>query len=159
MSRGFSLIEVLVALAVLSLGLLGAAGLLLNALRDQSLALRHTAANTLVADMAERIRANPAARVAYDTSLPRGVAGTCDEAAPCDHTGLAAHDLAAFEAGARALLPHHDARISISFAPAIGPATPDRYSIALRWRDARDPDATDEVTLTLLAQSPVAGTA
>ena len=159
MSRGFSLIETLVTLVVLSLGLLGAAGLLLNALRDQSLALRHTAANALIVDMAERIRANPAAREQYDTGLSWVGIENCDEAASCDHAQLAAHDLAAFEADAQALLPNHDARISISFAPAIGPATPDRYSIALRWRDARDPDATDEVTLTLLAQSPVAGTA
>jgi hypothetical protein len=57
------------------------------------------------------------------------------------------------------LLPNQDARVTISFAPAIGPATPDSFSIALRWHDARDPDTTDEVTLTLLAQSPVAGTA
>jgi type IV pilus modification protein PilV len=159
MSRGFSLIEALVALAVLSLGLLGAAGMLLNSLRDQSLALRHTAAGALVADMADRIRANPAARELYDTGMSRAAAENCDEAAPCDRARLAAHDLAAFEAGARALLPNQDPRVSITFAPAIGPAAPDRYSLALRWRDVRDPDATDEVTLTLLAQSPVAGTA
>ena len=158
MSRGFSLIEALVALAVLSLGLLGAAGLLLNALRDQALALKYTAATALVADMADRIRANPEAREQYDTGSPRR-AEPCDDAAPCDRASLAARDLAAFEAGALALLPNQDARISITFAPAIGPATPDHYSIALRWRDARDPDATDEVTLSLLAQSPVAGTA
>jgi type IV pilus assembly protein PilV len=159
MSRGFTLIEAMVALAVLSLGLLGAAALLLNAFRDQSVALRHSAAGTLVMDMAERIRANPSARELYDSRAPRSAAGHCDEASPCDRASLAAHDLAAFESGARALLPNQDARIAISFAPAIGPAAPDRYSIALRWRDARDPDTTDEVTLTLLAQSPVAGTA
>jgi type IV pilus assembly protein PilV len=159
MSRGFTLIEAMVALAVLSLGLLGAAALLLNAFRDQSLALRHMAAGTLIVDMAERIRANPTARELYDTRAPRGTAGRCNEAAPCERASLAAQDLAAFEAAAQALLPNQDARITISFAPAIGPATPDRYSIALRWRDARDPDTTDEVTLTLLAQSPVAGTA
>jgi type IV pilus assembly protein PilV len=159
MSRGFSLIEALVALAVLSLGLLGAAGMLLHSLRDQSLALRHAAAGTLLADMADRIRANPAARELYDTRTPRAAAANCGQAAPCGRTSLAAHDLAAFEAGARALLPTQDPQVSITFAPAIGPATPDRYSLALRWRDARDPDAADEVTLTLLAQSPVAGTA
>ena len=158
MSRGFSLVEALVTLAVLSLGLLGAAGLLLDALRGQALALKYTAAGSLVADMAGRIRANPEARELYDTGLPR-LAEPCDEADSCDRAGLAARDLAAFEAGALALLPNQDARISITFAPAIGPAAPDHYTIALRWRDTRDPDKTDEVTLTLLAQSPVAGTA
>jgi len=46
MNRGFSLVEMLVALVVLSVGLLGAAGLLLGGLRDQSLALRHGAASS-----------------------------------------------------------------------------------------------------------------
>ena len=120
MSRGFSLVEVLVALAVLSLGLLGAAGMLLNSLRDQSLALRHLAAHALVADMAERIRAHPAARGLYDTAMP-GTAAPSVAGTASDSASLAARDLTAFEAGVRALLPNQDARISIAFAPAIGP--------------------------------------
>jgi type IV pilus assembly protein PilV len=159
MSRGFTLIETLVALAILSVGMLGAAGMLLDSLRNQALALRHLAAGALLADMADRIRANPAGRELYDTATSRATAAACDEAAACDRASLAAHDLAAFAAGALALLPNQDANISITFAPAIGPATPDRYSLVLRWREARDPDATEAVSLTLLAQSPVAGTA
>ena len=46
----------------------------------------------------------------------------------------------------------------MEFAPAIGPAAPDRYVISLRWRDARDAtDDTDAVALQVLAQLPVAG--
>jgi type IV pilus assembly protein PilV len=156
MSRGFSLIEALVALAVLSVGLLGATSLLLRGVRDQAQALRHGAATVLVADVADRIRANPLARAAYDSRNAPAEASACAESTPCDATALAAHDRAHFAAAARALLPHQHPLARIDFEPAIGPATPDRYAISLAWRDAREPDATDEATLILLAQ-PVAG--
>lgn len=156
MSRGFSLVEVLVALVVLSVGLLGAAALLLGGLRDQSLALRHGAAGTLLADIAGRVRANLSAGAAYDMGSEPAPDTACDEAAPCDPSALAAHDRAYFEKAATALLPVQRPRPQIHFEPAIGAAAPGRYVISLAWDDPREPDATDEVSLILLAQ-PVAG--
>ena len=71
---------------------------------------------------------------------------------------LAAVDRIHFASAARALFPHQDFAASVEFAPAIGPAAPDRYVISLRWRDTRDAaDDTDAVALQVLAQSPVAG--
>lgn len=156
MSRGFSLVEALVALTVLSVGLLGAAGMLLDSLRGQSQALRRGVATSLVADIAGRIRANPTAREAYDSRSETVAAADCDEAAPCGPVLLAAHDRAHFTASARALLPGGEPQPAILFEPAIGPAAPDRYAISLRWQDPLDPDTTDESTLIVLAQ-PVAG--
>jgi type IV pilus assembly protein PilV len=158
MSRGFSLVEALVALAVLSLGLLGAAGMLLSGLRDQSQALQRSSAGMLVAGMQELVRANPDARAAYDTRSVRGPARSCDATAPCDTAALAARDLAWFEREARRVLPLLHSRVSIHFEPAIGPAATDRYFISLSWREARDPEATGELSVVLLAQ-PVAGDA
>jgi type IV pilus assembly protein PilV len=154
-SRGFSLIEALVALVILSVGLLGAAGLLTTGLRDQSQALLQGTATTLLADMAARIRANPEARELYG-SASSGAGPACDAAGPCDAAGLAAHDLAYFENTARSLLPHRQPEPRILFEPATGSTTTDRYVISLHWRDARDPEASDEATLIQLAQ-PVAG--
>lgn len=156
MSRGFSLIEALVALVVLSVGLLGAARLLLGGLSDQSLALRQAAAAVLLADMADRIRANPGARGAYAGTAGADAPG-CGETDACDATALAAHDLAHFASAARRLLPQQRPAARIDFEPATG-ATTDRYVISLTWIDARDPRASGEATLTLLAQ-PVAGAA
>jgi type IV pilus assembly protein PilV len=156
MSRGFSLIEALVALVVLSVGLLGAACLLLGGLRDQSLALRQSAATLLLADMADRIRANPEAREAYAGTASTD-APACGEADPCDAAALAAHDLAHFASTARRLLPQQRPRTQVDFEPATG-TTADRYVISLTWIDARDTEASGEATLTLLAQ-PVAGAA
>lgn len=158
-ARGFTLLETLVALAVLSAGLLGAAALLLDSLRAHAGALRRVEALSLVRDMADRIRANPRGGVHYDmVSSPPGAAAasSCQESSSCDIAQLAAEDLAHFASAARALFPHA-ANARVEFAPATGPATPARYLITLRWSDARDDAGTDSVTLQVLAQPPVAG--
>jgi len=157
-ARGFSMLEVLLALAVMSLGLLGAAAMLLDSLRTHGGALRRIAATQLVCDMADRIRANPRAREFYDSRSALPVVMDCAGPSGCDAMRLAALDRAHFASAARALFAHQDFTASVEFAPAIGPASPDRYVISLRWRDARDAtDDTDAVALQVLAQLPVAG--
>jgi len=73
-ARGFSMLEVLMALAVLSVGLLGAAAMLLDSLRVHGSALHRLGATQLARDMADRIRANPRARALYDTRSAAPVA-------------------------------------------------------------------------------------
>ncbi len=58
---GFSLMEVLVALLILSVGLLGLAGMQIAGLRSVSNSSSYTQAVLALNDMAERIRANPTA--------------------------------------------------------------------------------------------------
>jgi len=135
-ARGFTLVEVLLALLVLSVGLLGAAAMLLGSLRGHARALQRLEATQLVRDMADRIRANALCRAGY---VPDSADG--------------AH----FESAARALFPHGDFTATVEFAPATGPAAPDRYLITLDWRGARDADDFDGVALQVLAQPPVAG--
>nr|WP_285899573.1 type IV pilus modification protein PilV [Pseudomonas boanensis] len=65
-SRGFTLIEVLVAILVLAVGLLGLAGLNSKMLNGQFEAYQRSQALRLVEDMANRIRNNP--KVARDGS-------------------------------------------------------------------------------------------
>ncbi|HET9473300.1 MAG TPA: type IV pilus modification protein PilV [Steroidobacteraceae bacterium] len=157
--RGFTLVESLIALLLLSLGLLGAGVMLLESLRAHAEALRAATATRLVRDMAERIRANPHARAQYDT--PAGIAGgsACEFAAACDSAQRAASDLAHFISTTRATFPGADTSARIEFEPAIGPAAPDRYRISLQWRGPRDNDAVrHSVTLVLLTR-PVAGQA
>jgi type IV pilus modification protein PilV len=157
-ARGFSLLEVLLALAVMSVGLLGAAAMLLDSLRTHGGALRRIGATHVVSDMADRIRANPRARAHYDSRSAPPVFIDCAESSGCDAIQLAALDRAHFASAAQALFAPQDFIASVEFAPAIGPAAPDRYVISLRWRDARDAtDDTDAVALQVLAQLPVAG--
>lgn len=58
MPQGFSLIEVLITLFILSLGLLGIAGLELTALRNTQDIYLQSVASTQLTAMAERLRAN-----------------------------------------------------------------------------------------------------
>jgi type IV pilus assembly protein PilV len=59
--KGFSLIEVLVALLILSVGLLGLAAMQVSGLRSVGNSTYYTQASLALTDMAERMRANPVA--------------------------------------------------------------------------------------------------
>ncbi len=148
--RGYSLIEALIALVVLSVGLLGAAIMLLESLRAQGDAMRAVAVTHLARDMAERIRANAGASESYGDS-PGGSAPGCE--AGCDRAQLAAADLVHFREAALALLPA-GSTATVEYAPAIGPAAPHRFVITLRWRNR---DADDNAVTLLVLAPPVAG--
>jgi type IV pilus assembly protein PilV len=147
---GFTLVESLVALVVLSLGLLGAWGILISSLAGHADAYRYAMATNLLRDMADRIRANPLAGARYMGAPDMSLESACDAPSACDAGRRAAADIAHFHQAAHAL---PDAIPLIEYEPAIGPAATDRYAITLRWRGGSDDEA---VTLQLLA-SPVAG--
>lgn len=67
---GFTLIEVMVAIVILSFGLLGVAGLMVNGLQFTHSAQQRAAATQLAYDMIDRMRSNQAA-----ASLPDNPAG------------------------------------------------------------------------------------
>jgi|SRR5690554_3490000 type IV pilus assembly protein PilV len=97
--HGVSLIEVLIALLVLAVGVLGFAGLQMTAL-NQSTAANHRAAAVLIAqDAIERIELNPGQRDAYlSATWPAGSVGgapsnTCVGSA-CAPTGIVTWDIA-----------------------------------------------------------------
>jgi type IV pilus assembly protein PilV len=157
-ARGFSIIEVMLGLVVLSVGLLGAAAMLLDSLRNNAGALQSLGATHLVRDMADRVRANPSGREHYDTRHAAAGSGNCVEPAGCNAAQLAAADRASFAAAAAALFLHDGFTASVEYEPATGPAAPMRHVITLRWRGSREAaDDTHSVTLQVLAQSPVAG--
>jgi type IV pilus assembly protein PilV len=153
--HGFTLLESLIALVLLSLGLLGACQMLLGSLQSHAQAMRELSALGLARDMAERIRANPRAEAGYDTRHVSPLAAACALASPCAPRELAAADLAHFTSAAQALLPGPETFASVEFEPAIGPAATARYAITLRWRGPRD-DQPLVVAMNLLAP-PVAG--
>ncbi len=86
--RGFSLIEVLVALVIFSIGMLGLAGLQFTALRGNHDAYISSIATLQLMDAADRIRANPEGvsngnydSLDEDTSDPGCIASGCSPAA------------------------------------------------------------------------------
>ena len=67
-ATGFTLVEVLVALAVLAIGLLGTAALAVDTVQTQNRAALRAQAQRLSADLAERLRSNRAGLLAYRTT-------------------------------------------------------------------------------------------
>jgi type IV pilus assembly protein PilV len=90
--RGVTLIEVLVAMLVFSLGLIGAAGLMAMAARANQAAYLRTQVSFLAQNMAERMRANLIGvwHGDYDGNYPDASAQDC--AAGCTPSELARHD-------------------------------------------------------------------
>lgn len=128
-SGGFTLVEVLVALAVLSIGLMGAAGLSLASYRAQQAALLEHLALTAAEDMAGRIRANAVGLGAYGG--PAADLPCTPGAGPvvaCTPEEMAARDLADWQALLATLLPGGTGEVR----PEAGP--PAAARIRVRWR-------------------------
>ena len=123
-SRGFTLVEVLIALVVLSIGMLGIAALYLESLRSGRAALYRTQAVTLTSDLADRMRANRDPEDAYNCGNP------CD---PADGgNAQATADLTAWLANVAAQLP--DGAATIVYTAASG-TTPTAYTVTVSWTE------------------------
>ena len=143
-SSGFSMVEVLVALVIVAVGLLGVGQLMLVALRETTAALNRTRAIYLISDMIERIRANPDAEEAYDcasyTSGPteHGCAPSGAPAGPCTRRELAEDDLARWQALAHAQLPLVESGTcdaNVRYLAAASDGEPARYRVELSWME------------------------
>jgi len=108
-NRGFSLVEVLIALVVLSVGMLGVAGLYVQSMQaSRTSMLRHHAV-ILAGDVADRIRANPHAGAAYQGP---GRDGDCVmSVVNCDAAAMAGHDILEWKRQAAATLPDGDVQV------------------------------------------------
>ena len=149
---GFSLIEVLVALVVLSIGMIGIAAMQIEGLRFGQQAVISTRAIGLAADMADRIRANPNARAVPNTGRP-GDAYTADTGitAPgrmcadtdtldlaaadiCNPTQMAAFDIwqwkTALSGAAGSGLPEGDGTIDYSWSNGVA-----TFEITVTWNE------------------------
>ena len=104
--------------------------------------LRRVAASGLLRDMAERIRANPAARRVYDTA--RAAASAARDATPrgCDVATTGRRGPRALRNPRRApLLPAMKPRDASNSRPPSAPPHPTAIVISLRWQDPRADDA------------------
>ncbi len=93
--RGFTLIEVLISIVILSIGLLGVAGMQATSMSNNHQAFIKTQAAHMAADMADRIRANSDAVAAYgdfSTAAAPAAPGNCINIG-CTAAQLATYDL------------------------------------------------------------------
>lgn len=131
LARGFSLVESLVALVVLSVGLLGIAALYVSALRFGRTALLRSDAVTLAGDMADRIRANASGGSSY--ALAAGAVNSAVAAcaaAGCTAAQMATTDKAQWTALLARTLPAGTGTVTVNTA-----TVPTTYTITVRWTE------------------------
>lgn len=122
---GFTLLEVLIALLVFSLGLLGLAGLIIMSIKTNHSAYLRTQATFLAESMADRMRADTMAIWAssYNGSYPlTPTTAPCAGGAACSFTDVAARDKLIWSQQLRDSLPNVTA--TINCVPNAGIVTP-----------------------------------
>jgi len=127
LQRGFSLVEVLIALIILSVGMLGIAGLYVQSMQaGRTSMFRHNAV-TLVGDIADRIRANPSAGAAYTATT--GVDNDCVGGdVNCTPAEMAAQDIDLWQEQADASLPNGTVTVTLDSS-----VVPPSYQITVGW--------------------------
>lgn len=137
--RGASMVEVLVALVVMGVGMLGIASLYVVTMQAKTASQSRMQAVYLAADMAERIRANKTATNSYaitTISPAPTAAANCFQTASttataCTAAQLAASDLAQWAVQVSSTLPGNpDGSIAYNNG-----TVPDTYTITLNWAD------------------------
>ena len=116
--RGTSLIEVMMAVLVFSIGLIGLAGLMVMASRSSHAAYLRTQVTFLASNMANRMSANSTGvwNGSYNSSAyPLAVSSDpCAEGVACDFAALAAHDQKLWSSQLTTFLPNPKATIQCS---------------------------------------------
>lgn len=129
---GFTLLEVLIALLVLSIGLLGLAGLQAKGLRYNQSAYLRSVATAQAYNMADRIRANRAGASAGDYDNVSGLPSytNCDTNA-CTPAQMAAFDVYQWNTDNKNALPSGQGRVTVQNA------NPRVLTVTVMWDDQR----------------------
>ena len=155
--HGFSLLEVLIAIVVLSIGLLGLAGLQFYTLRGNNQSYERSQAHLLAQEIADSMRVNRAAAATGAFNVEPGVvpaAVDCqDLAADCTQAQTAAHELFRWHRRLRELLPGSSARIFCSTA-VCGPGL--MHTVIIYWDEYRKGLSPTDAGATLCPPGPVA---
>jgi type IV pilus assembly protein PilV len=141
--RGLSLLETLIALLVLSFGLLGIAGLQAQSLRNNQSAYLRSQANILAYEITDRMRSNRLAALngdynyqAANINNPVPNTATCTGSRACD-------DLAGWKAALEQALPIAAGAVACNVGTAV-------CTVTVEWDDTRG--ASDAVRIMVSTQ-------
>lgn len=149
-NKGFSLLELLIALLVFSMGLLGLAGLLVVSVKTNQSAYLRSQASFLAQGMADRMRNNIIGVWAnnYNSAIPGGSTQTC----PCNVPQLAQRDLFMWSQELANFLPNAVGNINCARSSGVSVPQTERRppydgvcTITLSWSESsvdRDQSAT-----------------
>jgi type IV pilus assembly protein PilV len=142
-SRGFTLLEVLVAMVVLSIGLLGLSGLQTSSLRNNHSAFLRSQATLVSNDIIDRMRANRDSAINGDYDIAYAAtptSSTCTSG--CSASDVADVDLGEWRSYVERL-PAGEGEIAYD-------ATDGAIEVKVRWGDARDGTQLEIVTRAAL---------
>jgi type IV pilus assembly protein PilV len=125
---GFTLLEVLVSLTIVSIGLLGVAGLQIRSQQYNHVGYLRTQGVFLAYDIMDRMRINPAAAKDGDyapSPLPT-TSENCDTTA-CNEEQLAEYDLVKWQELVKSTLLKSEVAINYT-------TTPNKYNIEITWQ-------------------------
>jgi type IV pilus assembly protein PilV len=135
---GFTLLEVLVALFVLSIGLLGMGKLMMMSARANDSAYMRTQATALAYTILDAMRANRQAAMVqgYDTALVAPVSQPCSVAAPCNSGQQAQNDLFLWFQSLGAELPGGTGTVATLTSPDLNTGAPNiTATVTVTWLD------------------------
>jgi len=153
-SNGFTLVEVLVTIVVVSIGLLGLAGLQINGLRANMSSETRSKATLLASDIVERMRANLAgvdanaySNIMVDTASCAAPASLCGNTSAGVAVNCTALEMSAFDtwvwgcgtaaggvqkSGVTNLLPNGTASVTCNDDPCL-PGSP--HTVTVSWSE------------------------
>ena len=145
--KGFTLVEVLIAMVVLAVGLLGLAGLQATGLKNNQSAYYRSQASQMAYDIADRMRANGTdagamAASTYITIAPGDAAVQADcttVSSTCTAADMAQNDLFEWNAALADTLPSGTGSITLSG---------DVFTVTVSWTENRDDDNDDASDVT-----------
>ena len=133
-NSGFTLVEILIAMIILSIGFLGLASLQTTGMQNSDGAYMQTQASVLAYDMAERIKAN-ADNVSYGSvALGASTAQDCTSGA-CTPAQIKSHDVNTWKTSLARTLPAGDGSISQTSGSGTTTSTDDTYLIQVVWNN------------------------
>lgn len=132
-TKGFSLVEVLVAIVVLSIGLLGLAGLQTTSLKANNSAYQRTQASIMANEILDRMRANRVGVQAgfYDNPYATTPADPgCGTSSSCTVENMAKYDVWYWETSLNNALPQGQGNITGNGSGSV-------FTITVMWDDER----------------------
>ncbi|MEM9601938.1 MAG: type IV pilus modification protein PilV [Pseudomonadota bacterium] len=151
--RGVTMLEVLVTVAILAIGLLGVAGLQVQALRSTKVSFERSVILEHSSRIMEAIRANPDIAESFDinsNALP-GTAPGCTTT--CTDVQRAQIDLVAIRDSLQASLNNFNPSWTVTIAPVVGADPPFEVDLTLQWETRNDAgNGTDVFTYNTVSQ-------
>lgn len=131
------MVEMLVALVVLAVGMLGVASLFAVTLQSGSGAIARMQAVNLASDIADRIRANRKAGNSYTgAGANKNCAGKALGTVKCTADEMASNDIFLWKQQIAAAFPGGTAAGTIGYTAGASAALPSTYTIGLTWSEA-----------------------